>query len=127
MSKIKLDMAYSTIAKMESQLDAAIIRETALRTHKNDYVKASEEARIALQKRLTVAEQLLRETLPHLRFCKGMGRKFAEKLDGLDLRIEAVLKPASGCEHSFHYFGDYPRRRCNNCNALEVVAEGEGS
>ncbi len=81
----------------------------------------------ALQQRLTGAEQLLRETLPHLRFCKGMGRKFAEKLDCLDLRIEAAFNPASGCEHSFHYFGDYPRRRYNNCNALEVVAEGEGS
>ena len=48
----------------------------------------------ALQQRLTVAEQLLSETLPHLRFCKGMGQKFAEKLDGLDFRIDAALKPA---------------------------------
>lgn len=36
-------------------------------------------------------EGLLREALPHLRFCKGMGQKFAEKLDGLDQRIEALL------------------------------------
>ena len=53
-----------------------------------------------LQQRLTVAEKLLRETLPHLRFCKGMGQKFAEKLDGLDLRIEAALKPAEEGEGS---------------------------
>lgn len=45
----------------------------------------------------------------------------------IDDLCDAALKPAAECEHSFHYFGDYPRRRCNNCNALEVVAEGEVS
>lgn len=52
------------------------------------------------QQRLTVAEQLLSETLPHLRFCKGMGQKFSEKLGGLDLRIESALKQSAEGEGS---------------------------
>lgn len=123
--------AYMILAdERKVDLNAALDREAALAGHLDAalrQVKANWDYAQDKQQRLTVAEQLLRETLPHLRFCKGMGRKFAEKLDGLDLRIEAALKSAAGCEHSFHYFGDYPRRRCNNCNALEVVAEGEGS
>lgn len=31
--------------------------------------------------------------------------------------LKAILD--TKCRHSFHYFGDYPVRRCVRCNALE--------
>ena len=83
------------------------------------------------QQRLTVAEQRLSQVEGACDLAMSAiddderGANFVKIIQAI--KDKAALKPASGCEHSFHYFGDYPRRRCNNCNALEVVAEGEGS
>lgn len=73
-----------------------------------------------LQQRLTVADQYVQRLIDCSKGKDSIATGYLS--DILD-----VLKSAAGCEHSFHYFGDYPRRRCNNCNALEVAAEGEGS
>ena len=92
--KGRLDLSESKAREDALREELAALRESyeAMRDRKNSIVD--------LQQRLTVAEQLLSETLPHLRFCKGMGQKFAEKLDGLDFRIDAALKPAAEGEGS---------------------------
>lgn len=51
-------------------------------------------------------------------------------IDDVDFYIEDAspeffwserLVPEIKCKHSFHYFGDYPKKRCVRCNSLEDV------
>lgn len=68
---------------------------------------------LLLQKRVDVLEGLLKSgSSPTYAHCAA---------------VMEALKPAEvvKCEHSYHHFGDYPRRRCNLCNKLEP-AEGGG-